>query len=99
MKEKFERVSTTFVQDLRIADMFGQQAIKETFDNVVESWLDDVEYFTEFVVALNQLCWFHYENGRHDIGMLYSELFYKARNLGYDTYKGAELDHFYSVIE
>lgn len=30
---------------------------------------------------------------------LYEDLYYKARDLGYETYKGDELDYFYSTLD
>lgn len=96
-----ERVKTTFHMDFAIAERFGVNAIKDTYKRAVKGWLDNCAYYTELVVALNQRCWMHYEKGNNALSKLYSDLFYEARDKGFDTYKYGteEFEHFWSTLD
>lgn len=90
---------TTFFSDLSIAEFVsGAKGVKSTYNDIVNSWLSDVEYFTEFVVCLNMKCWEHYERNE-GLSALYSDLFYKANDLAYSTYKGEDLDYYFNMID
>lgn len=96
---------TTFASDLSIAEWCGGvKAIKDTYKNVVKSWISNYKYFTEFVMVLNHKCWqmFSYSNNAPAIlkglnipyetyAQLYSDLYYQARDAFYE-YWGAESD-------
>ena len=92
---------TTFASDLAIAECYGADALKDTYNRVVNEWLGDVKYFTEFVMALNIACWrwYEWEGGGSELGQLYSDLYYKARNLALETYKGVELMYYLDTTD
>lgn len=103
-----ERVKTTFHMDFAIAERFGVNAIKDTYKRAVKEWLDNCAYYTELVVVLNQRCWYFYDkfNEKKDerykrLSKLYSDLFYEARDKGFDTYKHGteEFEHFWSTLD
>ena len=48
---------TTFFFDLSIAEYYGKDAIEETYDKVVKSWLRDYKYFAEFGLCLECKIW------------------------------------------
>ena len=52
----YER-KTTFFSDLSQAEWLGLENVKDTFNNIVKSWLNNYEYFTEFVLCLNWKSW------------------------------------------
>ena len=91
--------STTFIQDLLIAEKFGANAIKDTYNRVVKYWIHDVRYFTDFVMALNHLAWNSYEHGKQELSKLYSELYQKATDVAYETYKNEELQYFFGILD
>ena len=56
---------TTFFADLSIAEWCeGAKGVKDTYKRVIKAWKNDVVYMAEFVVALNQKIWMHYEQNR-----------------------------------
>jgi len=89
---------TTFYQDFSIADQFGEQAVRETFDSAFESWKGDYKYLTELVMALNWKIWEHYESNEH-LAKLYNELWMTADRYAVDHLKGDELIYFYRVTD
>ena len=38
-----------FMTDFRIADLFGENAIRDTYKRAFAEWKDNVEYFASFV--------------------------------------------------
>lgn len=91
---------TTFYSDLSIAEFVsGEKGVKDTYEMIVDSWLSNVKYFTEFVICLNYKCWEHYERKQGALSMLYSELYYKADNLAYETFKDKDLDYYLNMID
>jgi hypothetical protein len=40
---------TTFFSDLSIAECFGVEGVCDTYERVMESWGDDLEYMCEWV--------------------------------------------------
>lgn len=85
---------TTFYSDLSIAEYVSYtKGVRDTYNQVVKSWLTNVEYFTEFVCCLNHKIWEHFK--KDDVlSDLYSELYFKAVALAFNTYKGKELEYY-----
>lgn len=87
MREIGKEKKTTFFSDLGIAEWYGEKAVKETYRDVLGSWLDSYEFFTEFVISLNWKSFYWY--GRNDaLCRLYSELYQKAQDEFYKHYEG-----------
>lgn len=89
---------TTFWADFSIADAFGTEAIKDTFNRAFENWKDNHVYLTELVLVLNWKIWQHYEKNE-TYAKLYNELWMKADNYGLDNLKGDELDYFIRTLD
>ena len=87
-------VKTTFWSDFSIADMFGTDAIQDTFDRAFEEWKDDYEYLTELVIMTNWKLWYHYRRGNERYARLYDQLWKKCDAYACDTLKGDELSYF-----
>ena len=68
-------LQTTFWSDFSIADMFGLNAIRDTYKRAFAEWKSDYKYLTELVMVTNWKLWEHYENGRNDYAELYDELY------------------------
>lgn len=84
----YQRI-TTFYSDLTIAEeVSGAEGVKDTYRRVVKSWINDYKYFTEFVMCLNLKSWEHHANGKEDLGQIYSDLYYEARDKFYEHYEG-----------
>lgn len=94
-----EEFSTTFWSDFRIADVFGVEAVKDTYKRAFEEWKDDYRYLTDLVVVLNHSCWFWYDRGNEGLSELYSDLFYQTQDYAYEHLKGDELSYFFRVTD
>lgn len=93
-----ERVTTTFWMDFSIADKFGNNAIKDTYNRAFNAWKTNYKYLTELVMVLNHKCWDW--NDKDNAKMeLYRTLFYKARDWALEHLKGAELRFFLDVTD
>lgn len=78
---------TTFYSDLSIAEVYGKKAIMDTYRRVMKEWLGNIEYITEFVMAINLKSWEHYDRGDMELSKLYSELYHKAYDKVAEHYK------------
>ena len=89
---------TTVYVDFSIAEAFGENAIKDTYNRLFMEWKDNYIYFTELVMALNWKIWEHYE--RNDkYAKLYNELWEKADMYACENLKGDELAYFYKTTD
>lgn len=73
----------TFQSDFDIADHFGTEAVKDTFNRAFNEWKSDIIAVSEIECVLNLRCWFWYELGNEELSRLYSDLFYKVRDYVY----------------
>ena len=88
---------TTFMRDFDIADMFGENAIKDTFKRAFK-WKGNYIYLTELVIALNWHIYKWYEKD-NSIAMLYNDLWEQADAYACENLKGKELSFFYKVTD
>ena len=90
---------TTFFADLSIAEWCeGAKGVKDTYKRVIKAWKDDVEYMSEFVIALNQKIWQHYEKNRN-LAKVYNDLWMECDNLCRNNFKGKELRYYYKYTD
>lgn len=90
---------TSFWNDFTIAEMFGINAIKDTYEVAFKEWRTNYKYLTELVMILNWKIWQHYENGNHNLAEVYNELWEKADLYACDNLKGEELSYFYRTTD
>lgn len=89
-----------FMQDFRIAEVYGVNAVKDTFNRAFEEWKDNVEYFASFVMTLNHLIWYWYEADKdHELAKLYDELWKKADAYGCEHFTGEDAEYYYSFLD
>ena len=84
---------TTFWQDFSIADAFGVNAIKDTYNRAFKAWKDNTEYLTELVMVLNWKIWQWYEKNER-VARVYNELWEKADAYALENLKGEDLKYF-----
>ena len=89
---------TTFYEDFSIADWFGVDAIRDTFNRAFKHWKEDYQFLTELVMALNWKIWEHYEHNEK-YAKLYNELWEKADTYATSHLKGEELAYFYRTTD
>lgn len=81
---------TTFYTDFGIAERFGEDAIRDTYERAVDEWKDDIEWLTEIVMVLNWKIWEHYHGGNDKLAMLYDELWRDSENEVHKRFDGNE---------
>ena len=89
------KTQTTFMQDFSIADHFGIEAVKDTFNRAFKEWKDNYVYLTELAIVTNLRCWYWYDNGDNELSKVYADLYYTARNYALDTLSGEEFQYYY----
>lgn len=90
---------TTFFADLSIAERCeGAKGVKDTYKRVIKEWKNDVVYMAEFVVALNQKIWMHYEHNKQ-LAKVYNDLWLECDNFCREHFKGKELSYYYEYID
>lgn len=88
---------TTFYEDFSIADMFGINAIKDTYKRAFKAWKGNYKYITELCMALNWKSWEHANN--RTLCNLYADLFYEIQDWCYENLKDEELDYFIQTTD
>ena len=96
-----ERESTTFCRDFMMAEVYGVAAIRDTFNRAFAGWKSHYKYLTELAMTLNhRLFYWHETAGENDERTkLYSELWQRADDWGYNNLKGEELSFFLRVLD
>jgi hypothetical protein len=89
---------TTFFSDLSIAEWYGIDSVKDTYKRVVASWKDDVVYMSEFVIALNQKIWQHYETDRK-LAKVYNDLWIECDDFCREHFEDDDLSYYFEYID
>ncbi len=89
---------TTFWQDFSIAEVFGADAIRDTYCRAFKEWKSDYKYLTELVMVLNHKIGQHY--GTNDAyAKLYNDLWAEADAYACENLKGSEAEYFFRVTD
>lgn len=89
---------TTFWQDFTIADMFGTNAIEDTYRRAFKEWKSDYKFLTELVMVLNWKIWEYYETNEM-VARLYNDLWMEAQEYALDHLVGNELKYYLEVTD
>ena len=89
---------TTFWADLTIAEFYGLDAVRETYQRICKEWRSNYQYYTEFVLVLNHKIW-HYHGKNEPLAELYNELWEDADTWALDNYEGEAAEHYYNVTD
>lgn len=89
---------TTFWEDFSIADAFGIDAVKDTFERAFKEWRGNVEYLTELALVLNHKGWQWY-NEMRDLSQVYFELWEEADAYACENLEGKDAEYYYSVTD
>ena len=88
-----------FMQDFAIADMFGADAVKDTYRRAFEGWKDNVDYFSSLVLTLNHRLWMHYNNGNNKMALLYDALWKQADGYACEHFKGKDAEYYFNFTD
>lgn len=98
MQENGYELKTTFWNDFSIADKFGVDAIKDTFNRAFQEWKSDHIYLTELVLVLNHKVWQYYKSNPQ-YSSVYQGLWETADNYACENLKGNELEYFLNTTD
>lgn len=105
---------TTFYSDLTIGEiMEGTKGVNDTHKNVMESWINDIKYITEYCICLNHKSWemdarlkqgqtkLNNQYDVEELGKLYSNLFYQCKDAIYKHYEKNQsaLNYFFNTTD
>ena len=90
---------TTFFEDFTIADKFGIDAIKDTYNRAFNEWKGDYVYLTELVLVLNHKIWEYFGKGNEEYAKIYDELWKKTDEYAYENLKGEELTYYFEITD
>ena len=93
-----DKFTTTFWMDFSVADVFGLDAVRDTYNRAFEEWKHDYRYLTDLVMVLNHKIWQWYEK-RDDLARLYDELWDKTALYATENLKGAELRYYFDITD
>lgn len=92
------RPFTTFFEDFSMAEAFGADAVRETYNRAFKEWKSNYKYLTEFVMVLNWKIQEHYQSN-DTLANLYNELWAKTDCWAYENLQGEELNYFYNTTD
>lgn len=89
---------TTFWEDFSIAEKYGINEIKDTYERIFKGWKENYKYLTELVMVLNHKIWQWY--GKSDTyGRLYNDLWQQTDTYAIENLKGEELSYYYQITD
>lgn len=92
---------TTFFSDLSIAECHGEDGIRDTYNRVMQEWMDDLVFITEFIVCLGLKASQWDSLGNSVFSELYAHLFDVASDAFYRHYECNEeaCDYFFQMTD
>lgn len=93
------KMEYTWFMDFKIADAFGEKAIKDTYKRSFDNWKDNVTAMKELCFCLNIKCWDFYHLGNSKLSELYADLYHECYEKCLDHFKGDELHEFWEFLD
>lgn len=91
---------TTFWEDFSIAEIFGEQAIRDTAERAFNEWHYDYKFLTELIMVINHKSW-EYVNKNPDLCEFYGELYYEFDEKAIQVLDGNEeaLNYYFKTLD
>lgn len=98
---------TTFWDDFSIADLYGLEAIADTYKRAFAAWKHDVKYIAEMTLVLNHKgIWYWQASQQYDddeklrlISDLYLELYWQLKDWAQRNFDGDDAEYFFNVTD
>lgn len=90
---------TTFWADFAIAEAFGVESVKDTFERCMEEWKSDIKFMTELVLVLNHRSWYKYDKGEEALSRLYADLYYKADAYVNSHFSEEDFEYYFNITD
>ena len=91
-------LKTTFWEDFTIADSFGLEAIRDTFNRSFYNWKNDVEYITELAMVMSWKSCYYYDKNQEYMN-LYSDLYHEVDNWCLDNLNEEDLIYYIQTTD
>ena len=91
-------LKTTFWEDFTIADSFGLEAIRDTFNRSFYNWKNDVEYITELAMVMSWKSCYYYDKNQEYMN-LYSDLYHEVDNWCLDNLSEEDLIYYIQTTD
>ena len=86
-------MQTTFFMDFRIAEEFGIDAVKDTFENAFKNWKTNYIYLTELAIVMSNNSIAHYATNK-ELSEVYTNLYYRVDQYCMDNLKNDALEFY-----
>lgn len=90
---------TTFWEDFSIADRFGADAIRDTYNRAFTEWKSNFIYLTELVMVLNHKLWYWYEKGNQEYAELYNIFWDETAQYAERNLKDEQLRYYFRITD
>lgn len=90
--------NTTFWDDFSIADIFGIEAIIDTFERAFTEWKSDVRYIAELSLVLNHKG-VYYSETRPLLSSTYLTLWERLHRWAQNYYTGEDAEYYFDVTD
>lgn len=96
---------TTFWNDFCIADLYGPEAIIDTFKRAFREWHKNIEYLTELALVLNHKGAFFYREEEPEnsslnmISRLYFMMWEQVDNYAHDHLDGEDYAYYFRITD
>lgn len=88
---------TTFYTDFSIADKFGVDAIKDTYNKAFNGWNHDYKYITELAMVLNWKSFEHEKNKEYC--ELYCDLYEELDSWCYEHFTEQQRKYYFETTD
>lgn len=90
---------TTYYMDFGIAEWFGKESVRETFDNAVKNWGKSIEWMTEITMVLNWKIWEKHALGEDEWAKYYNALWEEACEYVLNHFEGDDLAYYFRTTD
>ena len=98
---------TTFWQDFSIADIYGAEAVLDTFKQAFREWHHDVTYIAELALVLNHKgCWFYAASEQRGgdeildmISQMYFKMYEQLHDWAHENFTGDDAEYYFKVTD
>lgn len=80
---------TTFWSDFSIAECYGINSVKDTYNRAKEEWKNNIEYMTELALVVNHKSWQHAQTNEN-LSKVYVQLWEEVDNFIFEHFKDNE---------
>lgn len=94
----YKRIDTTFRSDFTIADVFGIDAIEDTYDRSFNNFKWDIKYMTELSMVLNHKIRDRYKKDKK-FAQKYQDLWTKLDDYIFEYFTWDDINFYYHITD